>query len=95
MTAEDLIGAMWRNSQKSARLAGTCPAWAVEMLIRDTREILTHYGCSKPQADEILFGIYTDVHWDGTQPTDRIFETLLDIELTDYFRERGLGGLPS
>jgi hypothetical protein len=90
MTAEQLIGKLWRRCLMDAREAGGVPAEAVQKLIGDSRDILTHYGCSKPDADSVLFGLFTMIHWDGDQPTDKVFETLLEFELTEFFNERGL-----
>jgi hypothetical protein len=90
MTAENLIGELWRRCLTDAREAGNVPAGAVQKLIEDSREILTEYGCSKRNADVVLFDLYTMIHWDGDQPTDRVFETLLEIELTEFFSERGI-----
>lgn len=90
MTAENLIGELWRKRLMDAREAGQVPAGAVQKLIEQSREILTHYGCSKQDADTVLFRIYTAIHWDGDQPTDRIFETLLEFELAEFFSERGI-----
>lgn len=88
MTAENLIGNLWRRCLTDAREAGSVPAAAVQKLIGDSREILTEYGCPKQIADVVLFDIYTAIHWDGDQPTDRVFETLLEFELAEFFRER-------
>jgi hypothetical protein len=90
MTAENLIGELWRKCLMTAREAGDVPGEAVQKLIGQSREILTNYGCSKHLADAVLFGIYTMVHWDWNQPTDRIFETLLEFELAEFFSERGI-----
>jgi hypothetical protein len=90
MTAENLIGELWRRCLMSAREAGDVPAEAVQKLIAQSRDILTLHGCTKQLADVVLFGIYTAIHWDGDQPTDRIFETLLEFELAEFFSERGI-----
>jgi hypothetical protein len=90
MTAENLIGELWRRCLMSAREAGDVPAEAVQKLIAQSRDILTLHGCSKQLADAVLFGIYTMVHWDWNQPTDRVFETLLEFELAEFFSERGI-----
>jgi len=57
MTAENLIGELWHKCLMDAREAGQVPAGAVQKLIQDSRDILTHYGCSKQIADVVLFGI--------------------------------------
>jgi len=88
MTAEDLISKLWQRCLTDARKAENVPAGAVQKLIEDSREILTEYGCPKRIADVVLFDIYTGIHWDGDQPTDRVFETLLEFELAEFFRER-------
>lgn len=90
MTGENLITELWRRCLMSAREAGDVPAETVQKLIGQSRDILTHYGCSKQIADAVMFGIYTMVHWDWDQPTDRIFETLLEFELAEFFSERGI-----
>ena len=90
MTAENLIGELWRRCLKSAREADEMPAEAVQGLIGQSREILTQYGATKQQADSVLFGVYTMIHWDWDRPTDRIFEALLEMELAEFFSERGL-----
>ena len=90
MTAENLITELWRKCLMSAREAGDVPAEKVQKLIADTRAILNRQGCSKEDVDRVLFNLYTEVVWDWKQPTDRIFETLLDFELTEFFSERGI-----
>jgi len=89
-TAEDLIFDLWRKCLMHAREVGEVPAGAVQELIRQSRETLTERGCAKWDADLVLFNLYTEIHWDWNQPTDRIFETLLDFELTEFFNERGI-----
>lgn len=91
-TGSDLIFDLWWKCMTTAREAGEVPAGAVEQLILRSREILTERGCAKRDADLVLFNIYTAIHWDGNQPTDRIFETLLEFELAEFFKERGLPG---
>jgi hypothetical protein len=88
MTGDELIGELWNRCRASAQEAGTVPAEAVQRLISHSREILGHYGCSKRDADLVFFGIYTVAHWDWPEPTARIFETLLEIELSEFFAER-------
>lgn len=90
MTGEDLIWELWRKCLIASRKEGEVPAEAVQELIRQSREALRERGCTKHDADEVLYGIYENIHWDWDQPTDRIFETLLAFELTEYFKERGL-----
>jgi hypothetical protein len=89
MTAENLICELWRRCLISAREAGEVPAGAVQKLLEQSRDILSGYGCSKQTADAVLFGIYTEVHWDWPEPTSRVFETLLEFELGEFFTERG------
>jgi len=88
MTAENLIGELWRRCRQTAQEAGGLRAEAVQTLICQSREILTSYGCSKRDADVVLFDLYTDAHWDWPEPTARVFETLLEIELQEFFKER-------
>jgi len=95
VTLERMIGDLWRKCLMSAREAGEVPASAVQELIRQSRQILSEHGCTKRQADGILYQIYNDIHWDGDQPTDRVFETLLDFELTEFFKEGGFDNEPS
>ena len=90
MTAELLITELWRKCLISAREAGDVPAEKVQKLIADTRAILSGQGCSKEDADRVLLHIYTEVVWDWKQPTDKIFETLLDFELVEFFTSRGI-----
>lgn len=90
-TAANLIFDLWRKCMRTSREAGVAPAEAVQELIRKSREILTEKGCSERDTEGILFDLYSLIHWEGSYPTDKIFETLLDFELTEYFRERGLG----
>lgn len=90
MTGAQLIGELWQRSRISAQSAEAVPAEAVQQLIRQSREILTHYGCSKWDADCVLYDLYTVAHWDWKEPTARIFETLLEFELTEFFSERGM-----
>lgn len=88
MTAENLIALMWRECRVTARQAGSVPAEAVQKLIEQTREILSSYGCSPYDSDCVLHDLYIMTHWDWTEPSARIFETLLEIELQDFFKER-------
>lgn len=88
MTGEDLIFQLWRRCRVTAQEAGIVPAEAVQRLINQSREILTHCGCSRLDADSVLLDVYTVCHWDWPEPTARIFETLLEIELADFFAER-------
>ncbi len=90
MTGQQLIGELWRRSLRVAREAGDVPATAVQELIGQTRQVLTHYGCSKRDAAFLLYDLYTMVHWDWPEPTARIFETLLELELAEFFVERGM-----
>lgn len=88
VTIEDAIWTLWRNCLMTARAAGQVPAEAVQKLIRQSREIIVGQGYTKRDSDLILCGVYTAVHWDWPQPTDRVFETLLEFELAEFFRER-------
>jgi hypothetical protein len=90
MTAENLITELWGRCLVHAREAGTIPGERVQGLIAHTREILDHYGCSKENADRVLFHIYTEIHWDWPEPTSRMFESLLEHELAEFFSERGI-----
>jgi len=89
MTAGELIHEMWGRCRKTAGEVGEVPAGAVEKLIQQSREILDAYGCSKRDADAVLYLVYSAIHWDGDRPTDKIFETLLEFELAEFFSERG------
>jgi len=73
-----------------ARRAGTASAESVQELIERTRTLLSEQGFSKRQMQIVFFEILTVVHWDWKRPSDRIFETLLDFELADFFDE-GIG----
>jgi hypothetical protein len=88
MTAEDLIIALWRRCRNTAHQAGYVPADAVQRLIEQSREILSEYGCSRRDADSVLYAVYTEAHWDWPEPTARVLETLLEIELAEFFAER-------
>lgn len=90
MTAYDLIFEEWRKCLIHAREQGFAPAEAVQKLITQTREMLVNDGASKYDADVVLFELYTAIHWDGDQPTDRVFEAMLEFELAEFFTERGL-----
>jgi hypothetical protein len=90
MTGEEMIWELWRKCLLAAREEGDVPAETVQKLISQTREILTEQGCTKHDADMVFYGIYENIHWDWQRPTDRIFETLLDFELTEFFKEQGL-----
>jgi len=89
-TASDLVFSEWRKCLQHAREQGYVPAEAVQKLIEQTREMLVSVGTSKSDADVVLFDLYTSIHWDGDQPTDRVFEAMLEFELADFFKERGL-----
>jgi hypothetical protein len=65
-------------------------ATIVEKLISDSRAIMKDFGCSQRDSDSILFTVYTNVHWDWNQPSDRVFETLLEFELAEFFKESGM-----
>jgi hypothetical protein len=90
MTGQEMVFELWRRSQTTARKAAVVPAEAVQRLIQQTRDILNHYGCSKWDADSVLFLIYSGIRWEGGHPTDRVFETLLEFELAEFFSERGI-----
>ena len=64
MTGEDMIWELWRKCLMTAREAGRVPAEAVQELIRQTREVLTERGCSKDDADGVLYDVYENIHWD-------------------------------
>ena len=87
MTIEDLICKLWQGCRRDACEAGHVPAEAVQRLIEQSRSILTEYGCSRHDSDLVLYGVYTQAHWDWPEPTARIFETLLEIELAEFFAE--------
>jgi hypothetical protein len=89
-TARDLVFSEWRKCLQHAREHGYVPAEAVQKLIVQTREMLVSAGASKQEADVVLFDLYTTIHWDGDQPTDRVFEAMLEFELAEFFKERGL-----
>lgn len=89
-TAAQLIWEWWEKALIASRAAGTVPAEAVESIIESSRRILAAQGCDKRNADRVLFDIYTRIHWDWPEPTDRVFETMLSFELAEYFTERGL-----
>lgn len=89
-TGARLIWELWRRCLTDAREAGQVPAGAVEGLIRQSREVLTERGCTKPDADLVLFEVYNTIHFDWKQPTDRIFETMLEFDLAEFFAERGI-----
>ncbi|GEM_PF-4329621 len=93
MTGQQLILDLWRKSLITAREAGGVPATAVEELIWKSREALTSFGCSKHDADVVLFSVYTEIHWDWNQPTDRVFESMLDTELMDFYKRQGMDSL--
>jgi hypothetical protein len=88
MTGAELICKLWQECRVAAREAGDVPAETVQQLISQSRDILTDYGCSERDADLVLFDVYTLAHWDWPEPTARIFETLLEFELAEFFRER-------
>lgn len=88
MTAEKLISGMWKKCRVTAQQAESVPAEAVQKLIEQTREILTSHGSSQYEADIVLYGLYLEAHWDWPEPTARVFESLLEIELARFFRER-------
>jgi hypothetical protein len=88
MTGADLILRLWEDCRTTARIAGCGNAKAVQNLIAQSRELLRHYGCSDRDANVVLFTIYLMSHWDWPEPSARIFETLLEIELFDFFKER-------
>ena len=87
-TIEDAIWTLWRDCLTTARAAGQVPAEAVQKLIRDSRGLIAEQGYAKRDGDLILFNVYTIVHWDWNQPTDRVFEALLEFELDEFFKDR-------
>jgi hypothetical protein len=92
-TIEDGIWALWLRCLTSAQEMGQAPANAVQRLIVASREIAEEMGYSKRDSDLILFGVYTNIHWDWKHPTARMFETLLEFELYEFFAERMLNKL--
>ncbi len=87
-TVDDAIWDLWRRCLTTARSEGEIPAGAVELLIRQSREIIADAGYAKRDSDLLLFHVYTRVHWDWNHPTARLFETLLEFELQEFFNER-------
>jgi hypothetical protein len=95
-TIETAIGGLCRKSLISARKLDSVARVfgvnlpnlpdGVQQLIDSTRALIAEQGYSKRDSDYILFGIYTAVHWDWDQPTDRVFETMLEFELADFFK---------
>lgn len=90
-TIETAIWALWARCLLTARAVGVgyVTAAPVETLIRESRSVIAAEGYSQRDSDLILFDIYTRIHWDWQQPTDRLFETLLEFELEGFFKERG------
>ena len=89
-TAPELLWTWWDKCIQASRMADCVHPEAVESLIESSRRILTAQGATKRDADSVLFGFYTRIRWDFDQPTDRVFESMLEIELTGFFAERGL-----
>lgn len=89
MTSADAIYRLWTRCRNTAQQEGHVPAEAVQLLISQSREILADLGCSRRDADSVLYGVYVVAHWDWQEPTARIFETLLEIELAEFFAEQG------
>jgi hypothetical protein len=88
-TAAQLLWEWWEKALTVSRTAGYVPAEAVQSLIESSRKILAAQRCTKWDSDSVLFDIYIAIHWDWNQPTDRVFETMLEFELADYFSHRG------
>ena len=87
---QEALYALWRGCMTAAREHGA-NAEAVQQLITRSREFVAeHGGDPHEDADACLAMICTAIHHDWTQPSDRLFEVLLDFELTEYFRERGI-----
>jgi len=89
-TAAELVWDLFEKGLVVARVTNTAPAEAVEALIKSTRTVMSAAGYSKLDTDRVLFDVYTRVHWDFRDPTARVFETLLEFELADFFRQRGI-----
>jgi hypothetical protein len=84
-----MIGDCWFAVMRAARNAGTVGPEIVEDLIAHSRKLLRDSGADASSTDLVLFEIYTAIHWDWDQPTDRIFETMLDFNLQPFFRTQG------
>jgi hypothetical protein len=87
-TIDALLWTLWERCLVTAREADYAPADAVEQVIRESRAMIAKNGYSKRESDYILFDVYTQIHWDWQRPTDRVFETLLEFELDEFFKER-------
>ena len=65
MTAENLIGELWRRCLMERPASREVPADADQKQFRSPATS-THHGCTKQTADVVVFGIDTMIHWDGT-----------------------------
>jgi hypothetical protein len=90
MTAEAFLWEIWRLCLLKARKDGSILADDVESFIANSRALLTAWPSSERDIDFLLFEIFNTIHWDWDQPTDRVFETLLEFELTEFFAKRSL-----
>ena len=84
----DLIAKLWFECMTTARAAGQVPAEAVQELIEKCRKLMSNMGCTRRDEDGVFSLIQNAIHWEWHEPTDRVFETLLDFELTEHWKER-------
>lgn len=91
-TLGDLVAKLFIDSMTAAREAGTVPAEAVQDLISQSRALVLKHGGTDRETNGIFCMVQSMIHWDWHQPTDRIFETLLDFELTQYWKDAGIAG---
>lgn len=95
-TIETAVWSLWERCLLSARSADLITGAAgvelaslpdaVRFLIGRTKAIIAEKTGEDP--GYALFDVYTRIHWDWDQPTDRVFEAMLEFELEKFFKER-------
>lgn len=94
-TATEMMTQLWRKCMTAARNVGSIEASVVQDLIGQSRDAIRKMGGDKRDADMILSLILAEVHNDWKEPTDLVFENVLDFELTEFFKERGVHDTPN
>ena len=86
MTAEILIGKLWRMCLMSAREAGHDARRSACNGLSSRHGRFWHITAARNSLPiPCCLMLYTAIHWDGDRPTDRIFEALLEMELAEFF----------
>jgi hypothetical protein len=85
---EDHVRELWVLALLGARAQGGVGHNVIKDLLVQSKKILKGARFDHRATGAFLFGIYSEIHWDFPEPTDRLFEAALDRELEEFFSER-------